>query len=110
MGWRQARTVPIQGNSERRLVLSQQYAMQILPLLESKRRIINVDESWLNQTRWCRRLWVPPDAPCTVTDKTVNPRLSVIAALDTEGNVWCSLTQANTDSDVMTAFLQYLVR
>ena len=55
-------------------------------------------------------MWVPKDSPSTLTDKTVNPRLSVIAALDTDGNVWCSLTQANTDSDVMTAFLQYLVR
>ena len=31
-------------------------------------------------------------------------------ALDTEGRLWCALTQANTDSDVMTMFLRYLMR
>ena len=31
-------------------------------------------------------------------------------ALDTEGRIWCALTQANTDADVMTTFLRYLVR
>ena len=28
-------------------------------------------------------------------------------ALDTEGRMWCALTQANTDADVMTLFLRY---
>ena len=68
-GYRLAKTVPIQGNSERCLVLRQQYALQLLPLLESGRRIINVDESWLNQTRFFRRMWAPTDAKFTVTDK-----------------------------------------
>ena len=31
-------------------------------------------------------------------------------ALDTEGRIWCALTQANTDADVMTTFLRYLSR
>ena len=82
----------------------------MLPLLESGRRIINVDESWLNQTRYQRRLWVPSDAPGSFTDKQVQPRISLLVALDTEGRMWSALTQANTDADVMTLFLRYLVR
>ena len=31
-------------------------------------------------------------------------------ALDTEGRMWCALTQANTDADVMTTFLRHLSR
>ena len=69
-----------------------------------------MDESWLNQTRFLRWIWVPTDAAGTFTDKQVNPRISLIVALDTDGNLWFSLTQANTDSDVMTTFLRYLVR
>ena len=69
MGYRMVRTVTVQANSERCLVLRQQYALRMLPLLESGRRIINVDESWLNQTRFIRRLWVPSDAAATFTDK-----------------------------------------
>ena len=88
----------------------------MLPLLESgcfssppTQRIINVDESWLNGTRFVRRVWAPADAPATVTDKQVAPRISIIIALDTEGRIWYSLTQANTDSDVMATFLRKLM-
>ena len=69
MGYRMARTMTIQANSERCLVQRQQYALKILPLLESGRRVINVDESWLNQTRFVRKLWVPTDSAATYTDK-----------------------------------------
>ena len=34
----------------------------------------------------------------------------MIAALDNEGRIWCALTQANTDADVMTTFLRVLAR
>ena len=105
MGYRLAKNVPIQSNTERCLVLRQQYALLMLDLLEKGRRVINVDQSWLNQTRFLRRIWVPTDAAGTVTDKQVAPRISLLLALDTEGRIWTSLTQANTDADVMTLFL-----
>ena len=108
MGYRLAKTVPVQSNSERCLVLRQQYALTILPMLEKRRRVINVDESWLNNTRFLRRLWAPSNAACTLTDKQVTPRISLIAAIDTTGKIWCALTQTNTDSDVMTCFLRRL--
>ena len=57
-----------------------------------------------------RRLWAPADAAATVTDKQVSPRISLLVALDTDGRIWCALTQANTDADVMTLFLRYLGR
>ena len=69
MGYRMAKAVPTQSNVERALVLRQQYSLRLLPLLERKTRIINVDESWLNQTRHLRRTWVPSDAPSTFREK-----------------------------------------
>ena len=117
LGYRLAKTVAVQCNTERCLVLRQQFAIRMIPLLDSgcfssppARRVINIDESWLNETRFVRRIWVPSDGPATVSDKQVQPRISVIAALDTEGRVWCALTQANTDTDVMTTFLRHLMR
>lgn len=110
MGYRLAKGVPVQSNIERALVLRQQYSLRLLPLLEKKARVINVDESWLNQTRFLRRTWVPSDAPSTFREKQVSPRISLILALDTEGRIWWSLTQANTDADVMTMFLRHLER
>ena len=48
LGYRLAKMVAVQCNSERCLVLRQQFAVRMIPLLEAGRRIINVDESWLN--------------------------------------------------------------
>ena len=110
MGYRFAKEVPVQCNTERNLVLRQQYSLRILPLLESGKRIINVDESWLSQTRFLRRTWVPSDSPSTFRAKQVAPRISLLLALDTEGRIWSALTQVNTDADVMTLFLRHLAR
>jgi len=110
MGYRQAKNVPVQCNIERNLVLRQQYSMKLLPQLEAGKRIINVDESWLNQTRFLRRTWVPSGAPSTFREKQVAPRISRLLAVDTEGQMWFSLTQANTDADVMTLVRRYLER
>ena len=60
LGYRMSRKVPVQGNSERCLVLRQQYAMHMLPLLKEGKRILNIDESWLNESNFTRQIWVPP--------------------------------------------------
>ena len=39
----------------------------------------------------------------------IMPRLSMIAALDTHGNVWFTLTHASTDSDIIALFFKHLV-
>ena len=55
-------------------------------------------------------MWAPSDAPVTIKDKQVSPRISLLAALDTNGKIWFSLTHANTDANVMTMFLRFLAR
>ena len=54
-------------------------------------------------------MWAPSGAAATITDKQVSPRISLILAIDTEGHIWYSLTQVNTDSDVMTMFIRKLM-
>ncbi len=108
LGYRMAKKVPIQCNTERCLVLRQQYALAMLPLLIAGKRVLNVDESWLNESSFTRKMWCPGDAAATVTFRAVTPRLSLIAALDTDGRVYFALTQANTDQHVMLAFLRHL--
>jgi len=39
---------------------------------------------------------------------SITPRLSMIAALDTNGHVWFSLAHATTDSDVISLFWKTL--
>ena len=45
--YRKIRRHPIQANSERCLVQRQQYALGMLDVLASGKRVLNVDESWL---------------------------------------------------------------
>ena len=54
-------------------------------------------------------MWCPTKAPCTVTDRTISPRLALIAALDSDGRIYFSLNHSNTDSDVILLFLKELV-
>ena len=106
--YRRAKLVAVQSNSVRCRVMRQQYALKMLELLAGKRRILNVDESWLNEISFQRKVWCSMARPSTVTREGVSPRLSLIAALDTEGRVWFSLSHANTDQRVMMVFLQHL--
>ena len=80
----------------------------MIGLLETNKRIINIDESWISETEYSRRMWCPNKAPCTVTERSVGTRLALIAALDTEGRVYFALTHANTDSDVILSFMRRL--
>ena len=43
-----------------------------------------------------------------MSTKTLSHRVNMIAAVDTEGRLYLSLTQFNTDSDVMLMFLSRL--
>ena len=72
------------------------------------KRIINIDETWLNETSHTRKTWAPRDGSTNVELNSVSPRLSMISALDTDGMVWFALAHANTDSNIMTVFLHYL--
>ena len=107
--YRMSKKIPVQANEKRCLVLRQQYALVMLPLLEKGTRILNIDESWLNETNFVRKIWCPPQSPATVQSRPISYRIALIAALDTEGCIYYSLTQANTDQNVMLVYLQYLV-
>lgn len=80
----------------------------MIKLLESNKRIINIDESWVSETEYSRRMWCPNKAPCTVAERSVGTRLALITALDTEGRVYFAVTHANTDSDVILSFMRRL--
>ena len=57
----------------------------MLELLGEGKRIINIDESWINETNFTRKMWAPKNVTASITSKIINPRLALIAALDTEG-------------------------
>ena len=80
----------------------------MLQLLKTGKRILNVDESWIAESNFTRMMWNTPSKPSSIESKPVTPRLALIAAVDSEGEVYFCLNHANTDSDVMKVFFTYL--
>ena len=86
------------------------YAKKLLSLLEQGKRVINVDETWLPHLDFRRKKWRLPGNDNTVSYKDLSPRVNMIAAVDTDGRLYLSLTQFNTDADVMLMFLSRLAQ
>jgi len=91
MRYRKVLPVSIHGNSERNLVLRQQYALRLIRLLKDGKTILNVDETWLGMSDFRRRKWRPPDTTNSVAQLQLVPRVSMITGLDSRGHVYLSL-------------------
>ena len=72
--------------------------------------MINIDETWINETSFIRKVWGKRDGEGNVILNSVSQRLSMKAVLDNEGNVWYTLSHANTDSNMIALFLLKLTR
>ena len=82
----------------------------MLELLAQKKRVVVIDETWLNESSYVRKTWAPRDGTGNIVLRTISPRISMIAALDTDGRAWFSLSHANSNSDMMVLFLQHLTQ
>ena len=92
MRYRVLKKVPFQGNSERCLVMRMRYAKKMLELLKEGARIINIDETWLPHLDFRSKKWRLRGEQNTVSYKPLSHRVNMIAALDTEGQLYLSLT------------------
>lgn len=84
--------VPFHGNTPRCLVLRQLYAKAMLGALSSGKRVINIDETWIPHTDFRRKKWRAKGDNNSVPLKSLGFRVNMIAAVDTEGNVYLTLT------------------
>ena len=71
---------------------------------------MNVDESWLAETNYNRKIWVPTDGEATVSTKPMSMKVAIIAALDSDGRIYFALTHSITNSEVIGMFLGHLCR
>jgi len=92
MRFRKAVRGPVHLNSTRNLILRQQGAIRMLELIDQGKILINIDESWLNETDFRRMKWREYGSSNTVPGWPLAPRITVIAALDSLGNVYLTLT------------------
>ena len=50
-----------------------------------RKRVINIDESWVNSGDYRRMSWQRKGVSNSIPVKTITPRITLIVALDTEG-------------------------
>ena len=108
LSFRRVKRVVNAGNSERNLVLRSLYAQKMLQIYEQGKHVVNIDESWIPETDFRRRRWATKGGHNSMAEKTMGHRVNMIVAVSSKGHVWLSLTQCNTDENVMQMFLSYL--
>ena len=59
----------------------------------------------MNETSFIRKVWGKKDGEGNVILNSISPIISMIAAIDNIGNVWFTLSHANTDSNMIALFL-----
>ena len=91
MSYRKMKMTPVTANSERCLVLRQQYALRMLKVLTANKRVINVDETWMNHTNFSSKEWAIRGQYASRGQKALTPRISIIAAISADGHGWFSL-------------------
>ena len=92
MSYRLLKRAAYQGNSQRCLVTRMLYAKKMLSLLEAGKRIINIDETWLPHLDFRNKKWRGRGEPNTMSTKSLGHKVNMIAAVDTDGRLYVSLT------------------
>ena len=108
MRYRKIKTVSLHSNSEKNLVLRQRWALEFLAQARRKNVFLNVDETWLGMSDFRRRKWQAPGTTNSVPKIEVAPRVTMILGLDTLGNIYAALAQANSNSAMMELFFRSL--
>ena len=97
-------------NSDTNRVLRQVWSKAFIRMQPSTRVILNFDESWIDHMDCRYRKWGLIGSPNSISKKQVHPRVTMIMAIDTLGNLYSSYTQVNTDSLVISMYLRELVK
>lgn len=91
MRFRRVKAVSMHANSSKNLILRSVFAQELIRLLAAGKIIINVDETWLGMSDFRRRKWQTPGSTNSVAQLQMTPRISMIAGLDSRGQIYLSL-------------------
>ncbi len=69
----------------------------MLGTLNSGKKVLCIDETWLNSLSFNRKKWRKRGMSNSYGSRDLNSRISMIAAISTEGEVMMSLNQFNTN-------------
>ena len=97
MRFSKLKKLPNQANSLRNLHMRQKFGMKVIDLLFEGKRILNIDETWIGQTNFRRQAWRGPLNPESERINPVQPRITMIVALDNHGDLYITVMQNNTN-------------
>ena len=100
--------IPFLGNSSRCMLLRQHYAKFMLSQLASGVRCINLDQTWINTANFTRQKWRMRGQTGSIPVNSIAPRITLQLAICTDGKLYCSLLQANTDAKTFCLFISKL--
>jgi hypothetical protein len=92
MTFKKIKDISTNENSVRSLILRQQFAIKFIELAMRKKRIINIDQTWLGMEDFRKFKWKHPDYSNSIPKKSMMPRISMILALDNFGRSYIALT------------------
>ena len=95
-------------NRDQNLVLRLEYAKVMIGLLEEGYRVLNIDETWIAESDFRRRKWQVKGTTNSAPEVYVQPRITLISAIDNHGKTYHSLIQANSNVLIMRLFLTHL--
>ena len=80
----------------------------MLQIYSEGTHVVNIDESWVPVTDFRNHCWNRSNGNNSMPEQAMGHKVNLICAVSSEGFVWLSLTQCNTDENVMQMFLSKL--
>ena len=108
MSFRKLKRISIHGNSPKNLILRQQFAINMVQQSLAGKVLLCIDETWLGMSDFRKMKWRVKGSTNSVPSIQLVPRISMIVGVDTLGNIYLSLTQSNSNSQIMDIFFRYL--
>ena len=90
--YKRIRKIPFLGNTLRCFVLRQHYGIFMINQLASDVRVINLDQTWINDLEFRRQKWRKRGFVNSVLFHQVAPKIAVQMAICTQGKVYCALS------------------
>ena len=110
MRYKRIKRIPNTSNRDLNLVSRQQYAIEMIKVYQNYKRVVNIDETWINQSDFRHKCWRTKGSTQSMPKSKVQPRISLIAGIDNFGEVYLCFTQANTNNKVMNLFLSHFAK
>ena len=97
MKYRKVKHVPLGANTDRNMILRQRWVMAVINKDHKFRVYLNIDETWLGMSDFRRMKWQAPGTTNSIAAFQMAPRVTMLVAADSLGNIYFALSQSNSN-------------